>query len=160
MLVFSLCQIFRNFFRNIGGVWQLRVPEYSAEYRGCFTSFLYSKSGISTYSCRFVAVLRIPHCKFPHIPAVWRFHFVFMMSKQLISCVDCWFRMRERFLAERSRKNAFGDPFSPSKAPFFCSPRVCGRFSVGIFREYSENIVGWQENMGGRIWWVCKKNNV
>ena len=103
------------------------------------------------------AVSRIPHCNFPYIPAVWRFHFVFMMSKQLISCVDYWFRMRERFLAERSRKNAFGDPFSPSKAPFFCSTRVCGRFSVGIFsrifweyrgspREYGrENMVPLQE---------------
>ena len=124
--------VFRNIPRNIEGVSHLSyIPNWEYPH--------------------IPAVSRIPHCNFPYIPAVWRFHFVFMMSKQLISCVDCWFRMRERSLAERSRKNAFGDPFSPSKAPFFCSTRVCGRFSVGIFREYSGNIEGPQENMGGRI---------
>ena len=103
--------VFRNIPRNIEGVSHLSyIP--NREYP------------------HIPAVSRIPHCKFPHIPVVWRFHFVFMMSKQLISCVDCWFRMRERFLAERSRKNAFGGAFSPSKAPFFCSTRVCGRFSI------------------------------
>ena len=109
--------VFRNIPRNIEGVSHLScVP--NREYP------------------HIPAVSRIPHCKFPHIPVVWRFHFVFMMSKQLISCVDCWFRMRERFLAERSRKNAFGDPFSPSKAPFFCSTRNILVIFSRIFWEY------------------------
>ena len=142
--VVGLYTLFRNFFRNIGGVWQLRILEYSAEYRGCFTSFLYSKSGISSYSSRFEDSAL-------HILAVLRFHFAFTMSKQLMSWVDCWFRIAREVSCGKVAKKRIRRPLFTLESSDFCSTRVWKSFSVRIFREYSENIVGWQQD-GKRIW--------